>query len=110
MSNTQSVLLIVALGFLATEPWRWLGVAFSSHFNEDDEIIKYVRTIATAFIAALVVRLIFLPSGALAQSELASRLVALGGASLLFMMMKGRLLPAFVTGLGLFLLCEFLMK
>ena len=106
MTDTQTILFLVLLGFLATEPWRWLGVFLSKDFDEDHEVIKYVRAISTALIAALVVRLIFSPPGVLAQTELSSRLIALATATLVYIFAKQHVLLALSAGVVLFLMCE----
>ena len=106
MTDTQTILFLVFLGFLATEPWRWLGVFISKDLDEDHEVIRYVRAISTALIAALVVRLIFSPPGVLAQTELSSRLIALVTATPVYTLTKQHVLLALCAGVVLFLICE----
>ena len=106
MTETQTILFLVFLGFLATEPWRWLGVFLSKDFDEDHEAIKLVRAISTALIAALVVRLIFSPPGVLAQTELSSRIIALITATFVYMLTKQHVLLSLCAGVILFLVCE----
>ena len=77
MGENYSVLLILAIGFLATEPWRWLGVIFSSGLSEESEIIKWVRAVSTALIAALVARLVIASPGDLADIALIDKLIAM---------------------------------
>ncbi len=106
MTETQTILFLVILGFLATEPWRWLGVFLSKDYDEDHEVIKYVRAISTALIAALVMRLIFSPPGVLSQTELSSRLIAIVTAMLVYLLAKQNILLALSAGILVFLMFE----
>jgi len=67
--------VIVACG-LGTYVWRALGVALSGRLRTDSELFQWISCIAYAMIAALVSRIIFMPTGMLAQSALPERLVA----------------------------------
>lgn len=69
------VFLLVA-GVVATDFWRVVGVFAALRVDEDSEIFKFVRAVATALVAALIARLIFFPPGALAEAPLLSRVAA----------------------------------
>lgn len=58
--------------------WRALGVALSGQLRADSEVFHWISCVAYAMIAALVSRIVFMPSGILAQSVLVERLVACG--------------------------------
>lgn len=60
-------LAILVVGTLATDVWRWLGVAIGSRIDEDSTLFATVRGIATALVAALIGNLIVFPSGAIAE-------------------------------------------
>ena len=64
----------------ATYCWRLFGVLASRQMTADSPFILWVRAVATALIAALVVRFIYAPSGLLAETELSSRMLALAAA------------------------------
>ena len=74
-SNAGLLFLFIA-GFCATAPWRALGVVLSQGIDADSEILRWVRAVSTALIAALVSRLVFLPAGVLADVPLEVRLAA----------------------------------
>jgi hypothetical protein len=59
-------LVILAAGFLVHEPWRWLGYTLGSGIDADSEIFRWVRAVATALVAGLVMRIVIFPPGALA--------------------------------------------
>lgn len=67
---------ILLAGWLPTDIWRYLGVIMGRGMSEESEILVFVRAVATALVAAVIARLIFFPSGALAASPIALRLVA----------------------------------
>ena len=70
----------LAAAATATYCWRLFGVLASRQMTADSPLILWVRAVATALIAALVVRFIYAPSGLLAETELSSRMVALAAA------------------------------
>lgn len=64
-------------GFLATEPWRWFGVALAGWLPLDSEPFNWVKAVSTAIVAGLVMRMIFFPIGALAASSLYVRVASI---------------------------------
>jgi len=70
----------LAVAAAATYCWRLFGVVASRQMAIDSEVIMWVRAVATALIAALVVRFVYAPSGLLSQTAFSSRAVALVGA------------------------------
>jgi len=56
------------------------GVMASRRMAADSPLILWVRAVATALIAALVMRFVYAPSGLLAETQLSSRILALAAA------------------------------
>lgn len=77
-------LVLAMIGFLVHEPWRWLGVILGRHVTTDSEVFHWVRAVATALVAGLVLRLILFPAGALENVSLTVRLAALAIATAAF--------------------------
>ena len=81
MSLTTSALwpyvVLILVGFLPNEVWRWLGFMLARGIDEGSEIIVWVRAVATAVLAAVIAKLIFFAPGALATVPLSVRLVAI---------------------------------
>ena len=69
-------LFILLAGWLATDFWRFLGVALGGRMEEGSELLVLVRAVATALVAAVVGNLIVFPGGALAATPLALRVAA----------------------------------
>lgn len=104
MVSDLSIWLIILVGVLATEPWRWAGVVFSKNLDENSEIILWVRAVSTALIAALIMRLLISPPGSLEEAPLIVRLLSLLFATLSFFIFKKRLLFSIAIGLVAFLI------
>jgi hypothetical protein len=96
-------LTIVIAGFLATEIWRWLGLAVGSRLDVSGAAFQWTRAVATALVSGLVTRMLLFPAGALVEVPLALRLGAFaGGVSLYFLLRRN--LAAGVGGAALLLM------
>lgn len=69
--------VLILVGFLPNEIWRWLGFALARGIDEGSELLAWVRAVATAVLAAVIAKLIFFAPGALATVPLSVRLVAI---------------------------------
>ncbi len=67
---------VILAGAAATYLWRGLGVALSGRIDPDGRVFEWAACIAYALVAALVARMILLPTGPLAETPLADRLGA----------------------------------
>ncbi|MSO74272.1 MAG: AzlD domain-containing protein [Alphaproteobacteria bacterium] len=61
---------------LVTYLMRALGVVASGRLNVQGPLFDWIRCVAYALLAALISRMVFLPSGNLAETPLWARLVA----------------------------------
>ena len=77
-------LVLLAIGLLVHEPWRWAGYALGRSLDPEDEVFKWVKAVSTALVAALAARLLLFPSGALAGIPLWLRLSAFAFALAVF--------------------------
>ena len=68
------VVMIVAA--LATYVWRALGVALSGRIDPEGAVFEWVACVTYAMLAGLIARMIILPVGPLADTELGARLAA----------------------------------
>jgi hypothetical protein len=69
-------MVLVLVGFLPNEIWRFLGLVAARGLDEDSEIVVWVRAVATATLAAVIAKLTIFSPGALATIPLAIRLIA----------------------------------
>ena len=85
MSGLQGFLIMLVIAVLVHEPWRWAGYLLGRRLNPDDEIFKWVKAVSTSLVAALAMRLLLFPSGALAGIPLWLRTLAFAVGFLVFM-------------------------
>ncbi|MCF3639090.1 AzlD domain-containing protein [Rhizobium sp. TRM95111] len=84
---------IAVAGWLATDIWRWLGVLAGNRIDENSEVLTWVKSVATALVAAVIAKLVLYPTGALEASPLWLRLAAVAvGAAVFFATGKGQVL------------------
>ena len=69
-------LFILIAGTLATDVWRWLGLLVGGALSEESNALIWVKSVATALVAAVVGQLIVFPTGELAATPLALRIAA----------------------------------
>lgn len=95
-NGVWAALLAASVG---TYVCRAAGVALSGRINQDSEIFRWLSAVTYAMVAALVVRMVVLPLGMLADVPLWVRLVV-SGLSLAVMVSRPerRLVPALLTG------------
>ena len=76
--------LLMGACVVVTYMWRGLGVLFSGRIATDSDVFDWITCVAYAMVAALIVRIIVMPTGLLASSLLAHRLIACGVALIVF--------------------------
>ena len=69
-------LLVILAGFLPTEIWRSAAVVVARGLDEDSEWLVLVRAVSTALVAAVIARLVLVPTGDLVTVPLAVRIGA----------------------------------
>ena len=68
---------LLGAGFAATYVWRFLGVLAVKRIEPEGNLLLWVRAVATALVAALVMRISFSPAGVLGETAVLSRAAAL---------------------------------
>ena len=89
--------IIIAIALLVHEPWRWLGLYVGRDLDIDGELFQWVKAVATALVAGLVMRLLIFPAGALAETPLWLRVGAFAAGHVVFFAWR-RSMPAGVAG------------
>jgi Branched-chain amino acid transport protein (AzlD) len=90
--------LLILTGFLPNEVWRLLGVLASRGVEEDSELIVWVRSVATAILAGVVIKIVIFAPGALASIPLAARLGAIVLGVAAFLGFRGSVFAGVATG------------
>jgi hypothetical protein len=81
-------LTILLAGILATEVWRWLGLAVGSRLDVGGAPFQWVRAVATALVSGLVARMVLFPTGALTGVPLWMRLGAFAGGVAAYLVLR----------------------
>ena len=97
----ETAALIVIVAVAAHEPWRWLGLRLGRGIDVEGEVFQWVRAVATALVAGLVMRLVIFPAGALGGVPMAIRLAALAGGIAVFYLARRSLSAGVGAGLAL---------
>lgn len=102
LGTYEATLALLVVAVLAHEPFRWLGLYLGRQIAPDSEIFVWVRAVANALVAALVMRLLLFPAGELASVDLSFRALAgLSGVAIYFA--ARRSMPAGVCGAAIVL-------
>jgi branched-subunit amino acid transport protein len=75
MSELALLILLCATGSYA---WRALGVLLSGRISTGGDVFTWATCVAYAMMAALIMRIVIMPTGLLATTLLAHRLLACG--------------------------------
>ncbi len=67
---------MILAGTAVTYLWRFLAVVAVTRIDAESDVLLWVRAVSTALVAALVMRMVLVPSGVLADVPLAIRLAA----------------------------------
>ncbi|MFG1344480.1 AzlD domain-containing protein [Xanthobacter autotrophicus DSM 431] len=109
MTEGAALLVVILVGFLPTEIWRSLAILFGRRVEEGSPIFHWVKAVATALLAAVVARLLFMPAGALAGVPLALRLGAVAGGVAGFAVMRRSVVAGVLVGEAILIAGIFLL-
>lgn len=90
--------MLVLVGFLPNEVWRWLGLIAARGLDEESEILVWVRAIATAILAGVIAKLTLFAPGALAGIPLFIRVSAVAAGFIGFSCIRRSVLAGVVVG------------
>lgn len=92
--------LLVVAAAAGTYLWRGLGVLLSGRIRVGSELFAWVTCVAYAMVAGLIARIIVMPSGLLAHSALADRLIACALALAAFYATRKNLFVGVIAGVA----------
>lgn len=104
MTGDVSIWIVVALAALVTYGWRAGGVLLGRNIDVDSRIFRWASAVAYALLAGLVARMIVMPEGPLASTELPHRLAAAVAAAAVFFVTRRNLLLGVATGMAVLVL------
>lgn len=76
-SGLTTTLILLAIALFVHEPWRWVGMLIGNRIDVQSAWFQWVRAVATALVAGLVMRLVLFPAGALAGIGIGVRVLAM---------------------------------
>jgi hypothetical protein len=91
-------LMLVVVGYLPNEVWRFLGLWVGRGLDEDSELVLLARAIATAIVTGVAAKLIVFASGTLAILPFPVRLGAVAGGFAAFLLVKRSVFVGVVVG------------
>lgn len=98
MSFSEQLVYMLVAGFLANNVWRWAGVVASRGLDENSEIVRWVRAVATALVAGLVAKIVLFPSGDLALVPQGLRVGALAAAVVAYFAFRRSVIAGVAAG------------
>ena len=100
---TDPIYLLI-LGLAGTFLLRTLGVVGAGHLEQDTPLFRWIGCVAFAIAAGIMAKILFIPSGVLAEAPLISRLGGAAVGLLIFFGLGRRILWGLGGGLLAFLL------
>jgi hypothetical protein len=91
-------LAVVLLGFLPSEIWRTIGVFVAQRIDEESEIFRFVRSVATVLLVGVVVKIVLIPSRELAIVPVWARCAAIAVAGVAFFAARRSVFAAILAG------------
>lgn len=92
--------LILLLGMLPTEIWRWLAVILGSRIDPNGAFFEWVKAVATGLIAAIIAQVILFPNGTLADIPLWVRIVSTLCGFGSFLLVRQNIIVGVLAGVG----------
>jgi len=96
--------MLLLLGAVMTEPWRWAGVWLARDLDVESEVFRWVKAVSTALVAGLVARMVVFPIGALAEVAPWIRYAAFGAGLAVYVFAGRHILWGVLAGTATLLL------
>lgn len=90
-SGWTLALILTAISLISHEPWRWVGMFLGRNLDIESDLFRWVRAVSTALVAALVLRLVVFPAGALQGVPILVRAVAMAAGIAVFLLAGRRI-------------------
>ncbi len=95
---------LLGIAIVCTYSWRWMGVLVAGRIEDDSPVFEWVTCVAYAIATGLMMKIILLPGGALAQTNLIDRLAGLAVCIGVFYAAGKNLLAGLGAGVCIFML------
>jgi hypothetical protein len=91
-------LAVILLGFLPSEIWRWLSVVIAHKIDEESELFLAVRSVATALLVGVVMKIVTVPAKELEVAPIWARGAAFVVAGAAFFAFRRSVFAAILAG------------
>jgi len=108
-SELWPYILVIVAGFLPTDVWRWLAVVSARRLDEDSEIMIFIRGVATALVAGVIMRLVLFPGGDLEALPLSVRAGSVAVAFVVYILFRRSMLAGVLAGEAVVILGAYYM-
>lgn len=95
---------LLGIAIVCTYSWRWMGVLIAGRIEDDSPVFEWVTCVAYAIATGLMMKIIVMPGGALAESHLIDRLAGLAVCVGVFYGLRKNLLAGLGAGVCAFML------
>jgi hypothetical protein len=102
--------MLIFVGFLPNEVWRWLGLVMARGLDEGSELVIWSRAVATAILAGVIAKLILFSTGELSGIPIQIRISAAVCAFIAYVVLKRSVFAGVAAGEAALLLGGFLFS
>lgn len=101
-AGTLALWGLLAVVSLATYVWRAAGVVIAARITPDGRLAQWFTCVAYGMLAGLISRIMLMPVGILAHTQLVDRLVAIACGFVVFAAFRRAMLPGILGAVGVF--------
>jgi hypothetical protein len=94
----HALLILIIAGYLPNEIWRAFGLVVGHRIDEGAEILIWVRAVATAVLAGVIIQVVLAPPGALQTIPASVRFGALGVGFVVFLLARRSVIAGVAAG------------
>ena len=102
-------IVLVLVGFLPADIWRLLGVIVGRGLDEESELLVWIRSVATAVLAGVIAKILFVPPGSLGAIPLYIRVAAIVCGFLTFLLARRSVFAGLAVGEAVLIAGGFLL-
>ena len=100
--------LVLALVILGTFFWKFIGVVAAGKIRDDSEVLEWVSCVAFAITAGIMIKVLMVPNGILAEAPLLARFFGVAVGLTAFFLTGRRIIVGLGVGLPVFALLSYL--
>ena len=95
---------LLGLCLLGTLIWRFAGAAIAHYIDPASSVFQWLTCVAYGMLAALITRMLLIPTGALAETPTTDRLIAIATGFVVFFVFQCNFFFGTLSAFGVFLI------